>query len=145
MTRTDVSTNANGEVRNFNPYQRGRRFEYKTQNYLRKQGWYVVRQPRSQCPDLVAFRDGTILLVECKVHGYVPPAERRKIRKLARQQLRGKPILASKEQGEIKLRLLSRSGKYDKPFDVKSRLDNSQKSSAAKQLRDREDTAPELI
>jgi len=123
MTRIDGSTNANGQVRNFSPYQRGRRFEYKTQNYLRKEGWYVIRQPRSMFPDLIAFRNGTILLVECKVNGYIAPAERRKIRKLASRELGGKPILASKREGEITLRLLSsRSGKYDKPFDIGSRF-----------------------
>jgi Holliday junction resolvase len=123
MTRIDRSTDANGEARNFDPYQRGRRFEYKTQNYLRKEGWYVIRQSRSKFPDLIAFRDGTILLVECKVHGYIGPAERRKIRKLASRQLGGKPILASKREGDIMLQLLSsRSGKYDKPFDISSRF-----------------------
>jgi len=68
-------------------------------------------------PDLIAFREGAILLVECKVHGYIAPAERRKILKLARQQVGGKPILASRKKREIMLRLLSsRSAKYDKPF-----------------------------
>jgi len=123
MIGIDGSTNANGEARHFNPYQRGIRFEYKTRNYLRKEGWYVIRQPRSMFPDLIAFRDGTMLLVECKVHGYIAPAERRKIRKLANRRLGGKPILASKREGEIMLQLLSsRSGKYDKPFDISSRF-----------------------
>jgi len=123
MTKIDRSTIRNDKSRNFNPYQRGRRFEYRTRDYLRKQGWYVIRQPRSMFPDLIAFRDGTMLLVECKVHGYIAPAERRKIRKLVNRRLGGKPILASKREGEIMLQFLSsRSGKYDEPFDISSRF-----------------------
>jgi Holliday junction resolvase len=108
----------NGDMRNCNPYRRGIRFEYRTRNHLRKHGWYVVRQPRSMFPDLIAFRNGTILLVECRVHGYIGPAERRKIIKLARTQVRGKPVLAFRRDGQLLLRLLyQRSTKHETLLD----------------------------
>lgn len=102
-----------------NPYLRGIRFEYRTRNYLRKQGWYVVRQPRSMLPDLIAFRNGSILLIECKVHGYLSPAERRKMISLAHKQIGGMAVLAFREEGTIAFRAISRrTAKYDLLTDV---------------------------
>ncbi len=74
-----------------------------------------MRQPRSMFPDLLAFRKGSILLVECKVHGYISPAERRKILRLAREQIGGKPVLAFRSEGRLAFRLLSaRTAKHDR-------------------------------
>ena len=70
-------------------------------------------------PDLIAFRNGTILLVECRVHGYVAPVERRKLVKLARKQLGAEPVLAYRGDGDVCLRLLSsKSGQYNKLVDT---------------------------
>jgi len=105
-------------IRNYNPYARGRRFEYRTRDYLRKLGWFVIRQPRSSFPDLVALRDGSILLVECKVDGYIPSTERRHIVRLARTEVRGKAILAFRRGQRLLLAELSaKSAKSDKAFD----------------------------
>jgi Holliday junction resolvase len=114
-----IGSQCREQARNCNPYRRGRRFEYRTRDYLRKQGWYVVRQPRSMFPDLLAFREGAILLVECKLRGYMPPAERRSIVRLARNHIQGsKPILAFRKDGRLLLFQVSpRSAKFDKPFD----------------------------
>jgi len=111
-------------VRSCNPYRRGRRFEYRTRNYLRKLGWFVIRQARSSFPDLIALRDGSILLVECKVNGYMPSAERRHIVSLARRQVRGKPILAFRKAHELVLsELSSKSARLDKPFNAQAERD----------------------
>jgi Holliday junction resolvase len=118
VTRINKSINANGEMRNFNPYQRGIRFEYKTRNCLRKEGWYVIRQPRSMFPDLIAFRNGTIIVVECKLRGYISIKERRQMCRLARIEIHAKPILAFERDSKLQLNeLSSRSSRYDKPFD----------------------------
>jgi hypothetical protein len=50
-------------------YRRGRRFEYRVQRFFRRNGWFVVRQPRSAFPDLIAVRRGVVLLIECRVDG----------------------------------------------------------------------------
>jgi len=113
-----IETELPSMIRNYNPFARGRRFEYRTRDYLRKLGWFVVRQPKSSFPDLVALRDGSILLVECKVNGYIPPTERRHIVRLARKRVRGKAILAFRRGQELVLAELSaKSAKFDKPFD----------------------------
>jgi len=113
-----IETELPSMIRNYNPFARGRRFEYRTRDYLRKLGWFVIRQPRSSFPDLVALRDGSILLVECKVNGHVPSTERRHIVRLARRQVRGKAILAFRRGKELLLAELSaKSAKFDKPFD----------------------------
>ncbi len=106
-------------TRNYNPYARGRRFEYRTRDYLRKLGWFVVRQPRSAFPDLIALRDGSIILVECKVDGYLPSTERRHIVRLARRQVGGKAVLAFRRGRDLLLRELSpKSANHDKPFGL---------------------------
>jgi Holliday junction resolvase len=104
---------------NCNPYRRGRRFEYRTRNYLRKLGWFVIRQARSSFPDLIALRGDSILLVECKLAGRILLAQRRRIARLTRRQVRGKAILAFRKGREVKLTELShRCARLDKPFDL---------------------------
>jgi len=113
-----IETELQSTIRNYNPYARGRRFEYRTRDYLRKLGWFVIRQSKSSFPDLVALRDGSILLVECKVDGYIPSSERRHIVRLARKQVRGRAILAFRRGQKLLLAELStKSAKFDKPFD----------------------------
>lgn len=108
----------NQSVRNYNPYARGRRFEYRTRDYLKRLGWFVVRQPRSSFPDLIALKAGAILLVECKLDGHVPSTERRHIAHLARRLVRGKPVLAFRRERQVVLTELSaKSSRFDKPFD----------------------------
>jgi Holliday junction resolvase len=70
-------------------------------------------------PDLLAFRNGTILLVECRVHGYIAPAERRKLVKLARKQVGGQPVLAYRGNGRLCLRAVSsKPARCRKPLDT---------------------------
>lgn len=112
----------NGE-RTFNPFARGRRFEYRTRDLLRKSGWYVVRQARSAFPDLIALKEGNILLVECKVDGRLSKTERTDINRL-RKLVRGVPVLAFRGNGRVILNQISRSHKFDKPLDPKIWLQN---------------------
>jgi len=49
-------------------YKIGRAFEYRCRNFLIKLGFFVIRSPKSKGPfDLLAMKDGTILLVQCKL------------------------------------------------------------------------------
>jgi len=118
-------------VRNWNPYRRGRRFEYRTRDHLRKQGWFVVRQPQSSSPDLIALRDGSILLVECKLGGYIPKAERRHIISLAKRQVGGRAVLAFRRGRKLVLKeLSSRWAGRDKLFDPSIECTGGKNSSA---------------
>lgn len=114
----NIMTELPSKTRNYNPYARGRRFEYRTKDYLKKLGWFVVRQPKSTFPDIIALRDGSILVIECKVDGYIPSTKRRHIVRLARKQIGGRAILAFRRGRELLLSELSpKSAKFDKPFD----------------------------
>jgi len=104
-------------AREFNPFARGRRFEYRTREFLRKSGWFVVRQPRSAFPDLIALRNGQILLVECKMGGRISRNERRNIVKI-RKAVNGTALMAFRKGNGIGMNSLSRSWKFDKPFQL---------------------------
>lgn len=57
-------------------YKKGRSFEYRCMNKLRKKGWDCIRSFMSWGPaDIRAFRDGVMLYVQCKwsVHGETQP------------------------------------------------------------------------
>ena len=57
-------------------YKKGRSFEYRCMDKLRKKGWDCIRSFMSWGPaDVRAFRDGVMLYVQCKwsVHGETQP------------------------------------------------------------------------
>ena len=70
-------------------YVKGRNFEYRTQNFLRKIGYYTIRSYGSKgLYDLIAVPRRTIakykypklpLLIQCKYNGYVPPKEKKNL------------------------------------------------------------------
>lgn len=57
-------------------YRIGRAFEYRTRDDLRKRGYWVLRSPASRSAlDLIAIKPGTVLMVQCKRSGALPPGE----------------------------------------------------------------------
>ena len=96
-------------------YQRGAAFERKTQGELERHGFAVVRSAGSHSPtDLVAMRNGEIVLVQCKLNGYIGQYEWNELFEFA-ELAGGVPILASpKKEGRkcaiIYHRLVSRKG-----------------------------------
>lgn len=59
-------------------YVRGRTFEYKARDDLHTNGYEVVRAAGSKGgtkADLIAFKPGQLLLVQCKLDGKLPAAE----------------------------------------------------------------------
>lgn len=57
-------------------YRKGRSFEYRCMDKLRKKGWDCIRSFGSWGPaDIRAFRDGVMLYIQCKwsVHGETQP------------------------------------------------------------------------
>jgi len=84
-----------------NPYKKGYRFERRVIEKLESEGYWVVRQAKSSFPDLVAFKGGETLLVECKVdRGYFTKREREELVELARR-IGAKPILAYRNGRKI--------------------------------------------
>ncbi len=47
-------------------YFKGYKLERKVKELLEKDGWYVIRSGGSKKPDLIAGKDGKILVIECK-------------------------------------------------------------------------------
>lgn len=64
-------------------YRKGRRFEYRVRDHLESRGWVVLRCSRSRPFDLVALKEGMILLIECKLNGRACGAQRRMQEELA--------------------------------------------------------------
>ncbi|MEA3229742.1 MAG: Holliday junction resolvase Hjc [archaeon] len=48
-------------------YKKGYNFERKIKLELESQGWKVIRSGGSKKPDIVAARDGKIIVIECKI------------------------------------------------------------------------------
>lgn len=66
-------------------YTDGRRFEWKVRDHLTEQGYTVMRSAGSKTKcDLLAFKPGQVLMVQCKRHGgALPPVERVELLRLA--------------------------------------------------------------
>ena len=84
-------------------YRKGRRFEWRVRDYLERKGWFVARQTRSSFPDLIAIKNGKILLIECKVDPRnFSKREREDLISLAKK-LKAKPYLAFRRNRRIVL------------------------------------------
>lgn len=56
-------------------YDRGRRFEWKTRDALRSDGYRVIRGAGSKGLDLIAAKPSQLLFVGCKLTGQIGAAE----------------------------------------------------------------------
>lgn len=77
-------------------YRQGRDFEHAVRTYLREQGYEVVRAAGSKTKaDLICFKPGELLVVQCKRTSLPGPAERRELVRVA-QMVGGVPIVATR-------------------------------------------------
>lgn len=65
-------------------YAKGRRIEYKVKNILSKAGWYVWRLAASKPFDLIAIKNGKILIIECKKGSLLTKIEKAKLLEIAK-------------------------------------------------------------
>ena len=86
-------------------YERGRRFEYRVKRFLEGEGWVVIRAAGSKPIDLVAFKDGEVLFIECKKRGYVPKDQREYQEGLARRAGATYVVVTPKNFREFKERV----------------------------------------
>ena len=78
-----------------NHYASGRDFEYRVRDDLIARGYFVARSAGSKTVvDLLALKQGRVLLVQCKRHGALSPAEWNKLYDLAEEH-RATPVRAS--------------------------------------------------
>jgi len=75
-------------------YRRGREWEYRVASKLRDEGYFVIRAAGSKPIDLIAIKDGQVMLVECKSKK-PSSSEVEELRKLGRE-LGVKVVLAVK-------------------------------------------------
>ena len=75
-------------------YRKGRALEYAVKRHLEEQGYFVVRSAGSRGPaDLVALKNGEILLIQCKKDGHLSKDEAYELLEAARVA-GGKAVLA---------------------------------------------------
>lgn len=63
---------------------KGRRFEYRVRGHFQCAGFFVLRSAGSRTPiDLIAFKRGMILFIQCKTVGIMTKAKRQELYTLA--------------------------------------------------------------
>lgn len=87
-------------------YQKGRKFEWQVRRLLESKGWLTVRVARSKPLDLIALKNGSILLIECKYSSKISEKDKSKLIEMARISA-GKPILASRKKYERRIHLIN--------------------------------------
>ena len=80
--------------------KRARRFEYRVKRRLEAEGYIVFRLLGSRPVDLIAFKNGEILLVECKVSRGIGEKQKERLQKLA-DEIGAELILATKKKNRI--------------------------------------------
>ena len=84
-------------------YRKGYVFEREVKLKLEKDGWRVIRSAGSKIPDLIAAKDGKIIIVECKVSEhktiYLRDSEVKEIKEIAKS-FNGDAVYAIKYKGK---------------------------------------------
>jgi Holliday junction resolvase len=96
-------------------YRKGQRFEWQVKKALQSEAWFVARHAKSALPDLVAAKNGSLLLIECKLNG-ISRGEKARLRKYA-EEAGGIPLLATATKSKIGLFLITQDLGL-RPFDL---------------------------
>lgn len=86
----------NKMVKKMSKYAKGRRIEYRVRDILSKAGWYVWRLAASKPFDLIAIKDGKILIIECKRQSSLTRLEKNKLLEIAKNG--GATVILAKYQ-----------------------------------------------
>lgn len=89
-------------------YVKGRRFEWQVRSMLESRRWIVIRAARSKPVDLIAVKNGSILMIECKYDSWISEAEKSRLCILA-EEAGAKPVLAVKRRYEREIKLIDLS------------------------------------
>lgn len=87
-------------------YRKGRRFEWQVRSLFEENGWLVFRTARSKPVDLLALKNGNILLIECKYSSRLKIEEKSRLIELA-EMAGGQPILAFREKYKHRVNLVN--------------------------------------
>ena len=90
-------------------YLIGYRFQRRAKDFLEKNGYRCVIQPRSKFPDIVAWSQDIyekqlfkVLLVECKVNKYLSKEEKLKAKKLIKDGTCSKFLVAYRDGRKLR-------------------------------------------
>jgi len=91
-------------------YSRGRDFEWQVRDYLRENGYEVVRAAGSKTKlDLIAMKPRQLIFVQCKRSALPSPAERMRVAELA-GMVGAVPAIARKVRGGVRLDAITGDG-----------------------------------
>ena len=80
-------------------YVLGRQFEYRTRDIFAKAGYFVFRSAQSRgVADIIAFKKGEVLFVQCKRSGGIEKAETLKLLKQC-EEIGVTPLIAERPDG----------------------------------------------
>lgn len=81
-------------------YARGRDFEYYVRDRFTKSGYLALRSPASKSPaDLYCMAMGSVVFVQCKLHGVIPPDEWNTFLDYC-ESVGAEPIVAMRDDGD---------------------------------------------
>lgn len=100
-------------------YRKGYIFERELKIKLEKEGWYVIRSGGSKKPDIIAAKNGKIIVIECKSSKdkkvYIEEEEVENLRKVA-ENFRADCVFAVKKTNGgvhlINLNSIKKVGKF---------------------------------
>lgn len=84
-------------------YEKGRRFEYRVRDLFKEYGFVVLRAAQSKPVDLVCLKNGTSVLVECKIRKSSLGKSGKEVLLNMAQTAKAIPVLAYREKRKIKL------------------------------------------
>lgn len=68
------------------PYKKGRNFEYRVKAKFQKAGYYCIRSAGSKgAADLIAYGNGKVLFIQCKLGKYASTTEWNELYKLCKE------------------------------------------------------------
>lgn len=99
------------------PYKLGRSLEYAVANSFRKAGYWTIRAAQSRGEaDVVAIRDGEIILIQCKRGGLIDKEEWNDLFHLA-SRLKASAVIADRRTGRgVNLNLITNVHGTDDSF-----------------------------
>jgi Holliday junction resolvase len=93
-------------------YARGRRLEWDVQHDLEDNGYDTIRAASSKgIADVIGFKEGQTVFVQCKTNGRISPAERVQLIRLASLVPGGIAVVAGRPR--VAYRLLTGTGPKD--------------------------------
>jgi len=87
-------------------YHKGRRFEYKVRDLLKREGWIVFRCAASKPVDLIALKGDAVVLIECKTGKARLTKDQKRFLRLVAERTKAIVVIAEQEDGQVLFKVL---------------------------------------